>query len=63
VTSEQLQAPLEGPAPITHLDVSMVRCSFCDRAARDVPKLIHGPRVFICDGCAGDAGHLLATRG
>jgi ATP-dependent protease Clp ATPase subunit len=41
----------------------MVRCSFCDRAARDVPKLIHGPRVFICDGCAGDAGHLLATRG
>jgi hypothetical protein len=31
-------------------------CSFCGKARRDVAKLISGTRVFICDGCVGDAG-------
>jgi ATP-dependent protease Clp ATPase subunit len=31
------------------------RCSFCDRPRSGVARLISGPRVFICDGCTGDA--------
>ena len=27
------------------------RCSFCNRAARKVPKLIAGPTIFICSDC------------
>jgi hypothetical protein len=30
-------------------------CSFCDKHRREVTKLISGPRVFICDGCVGEA--------
>ena len=30
-------------------------CSFCGASRKDVVKLISGPRVFICDGCVGDA--------
>ncbi|HSS01578.1 MAG TPA: ClpX C4-type zinc finger protein [Kofleriaceae bacterium] len=35
-------------------------CSFCDRPRREVAKLISGPRVFICDGCVGEAGGAMA---
>jgi len=38
-----------------------LRCSFCGADRRDVAKLIAGPRVFICDGCTGEATALLAT--
>jgi ATP-dependent Clp protease ATP-binding subunit ClpX len=30
---------------------SKVRCSFCGKEARDVKKLIAGPKVHICDEC------------
>ncbi len=30
---------------------SKVRCSFCGKEARDVQKLIAGPKVHICDEC------------
>lgn len=30
-------------------------CSFCGAHRKDVAKLIAGPRVFICNGCVGDA--------
>jgi ATP-dependent Clp protease ATP-binding subunit ClpX len=29
------------------------RCSFCDKAQDEVPKLISGPSVFICNECVG----------
>ena len=29
----------------------MRRCSFCNKSARDVAKLISGPRIFICSEC------------
>ena len=38
-------------------------CSFCGKRRREVRKLISGPRVFICDDCANDAGGLLAASG
>lgn len=31
--------------------MSKVRCSFCGKEARDVRKLIAGPKVHICDEC------------
>jgi hypothetical protein len=41
------------------------RCSFCNAHRSEVAKLISGPRVFICDGCVGDAtavvAHVLRT--
>jgi hypothetical protein len=61
---ERIQARLEpaerGGRPSSVRDF---HCSFCDRARRDVRKLITGPRVFICDDCTGDAGGLLAASG
>ena len=32
-------------------DVHKLRCSFCNKTAADVRKLIAGPAVFICDEC------------
>ena len=29
-------------------------CSFCGRLRSEVPKLLSGPRVFICDSCVRD---------
>ena len=33
------------------IDGDLLRCSFCGRAQRQVPKLIAGPGVSICSGC------------
>jgi hypothetical protein len=52
-----LQRRLDGERRARPLDFS---CSFCDALRRDVPKLISGPRVFICEGCVGDATGLLS---
>jgi ClpX C4-type zinc finger len=60
---ERIQARLEPPRRRTGPVVRDFHCSFCDRARRDVRKLISGPRVFICDDCTGDAGGLLAASG
>lgn len=35
-------------------------CSFCDRSQAEVAKLIAGPDVRICDGCAASAAGRLA---
>jgi hypothetical protein len=51
-----LRRRLDGERRARPVDFS---CSFCDALRRDVPKLISGPRVFICDGCVGDAAGLL----
>jgi ATP-dependent protease Clp ATPase subunit len=38
-------------------------CSFCDRARRDVRKLISGPRAFICDACVLESIQLASSGG
>lgn len=30
---------------------ALLRCSFCDKSQHEVPKLIAGPRTFICNEC------------
>jgi hypothetical protein len=42
-------------------DQDMLCCSFCGRSQRQVRKLIAGPGVFICDGCADLADQVIAT--
>jgi ATP-dependent protease Clp ATPase subunit len=32
-------------------DGGLLRCSFCSRKQRKVPKLIAGPGVYICSDC------------
>ena len=34
-------------------------CSFCNRNAADVAKLVAGPRVYICDQCAAEAVRIM----
>jgi ATP-dependent protease Clp ATPase subunit len=29
----------------------LLRCSFCNKSQRDVPKMVAGPRVSICSEC------------
>jgi hypothetical protein len=60
---ERLQSLLRAPPPRIRAGFRMFHCSFCDRSKNDVRKLIQGPRVFICDDCAGDAAGLLAASG
>jgi hypothetical protein len=36
-------------------EIDQFRCSFCGAHRADVMKLVAGPRVFICDGCVGEA--------
>lgn len=40
---------------MTHQAISqqIAGCSFCNKAERDVQRLIAGPGVNICDGCVG----------
>lgn len=35
-----------------------VQCSFCGKAREEVQRLIHGPRVQICDECVGLCGEI-----
>ena len=34
-------------------------CSFCRRSEAEVAKLVAGPRVYICDRCAGEAVRIM----
>ena len=34
------------------VDPELLACSFCGRTQKQVKKLIAGPGVYICDGCA-----------
>src|SRR5262249_50779728 len=36
------------------------RCSFCNKLQDDVPKLIAGPEVFICDECVEVCNDIIA---
>ncbi|HLA88813.1 MAG TPA: ClpX C4-type zinc finger protein [Gemmatimonadaceae bacterium] len=35
-------------------------CTWCDRPPSEVPKLIAGPTVFICDSCTQAAGSVIS---
>jgi hypothetical protein len=37
-----------------------LRCSFCQKTADQVRKLIAGPAVFICDECVGVCNEIIA---
>lgn len=41
---------------------TMVNCSFCQKASKEVSKLIAGPGVFICNECVGLCLEILATE-
>jgi hypothetical protein len=60
---QAIQARLETPTQRAGAIQRDFHCSFCNRSRHDVRKLISGPRVFICDDCAGDAAGLLAASG
>ena len=36
-----------------------LKCSFCGKTEKDVARLIGGPGVYICDGCAGTCNKIL----
>jgi len=40
-----------------------LRCSFCNKAQRDVKKLIAGPTVYICDECVDVCNEILDEDG
>jgi ribosomal protein L37AE/L43A len=40
-----------------------LKCSFCDRTAERVSRLIAGPRgVYICDQCVAQCNRILAEH-
>ena len=41
------------------LDKKPLKCSFCGKTEKDVARLIGGPSVYICDGCAGTCNKIL----
>lgn len=48
----EINAALAAHGPATTRPSSAeFRCSFCDARHVDVPKLVSGPRVFICNKC------------
>ena len=44
-------------------DLAKLRCSFCNKTAADVRKLIAGPAVFICDECVHACNQILDKEG
>ena len=38
---------------------SQLKCSFCGRSAKEVSRMLGGPRVYICDGCVGACNKIL----
>jgi len=42
---------------------SATRCSFCGKSQDQVRKLVHGPGVFICDGCIELCNEVLRESG
>lgn len=43
-------------------DIQKLRCSFCNKTAADVRKLIAGPSVFICDECVAKCNRILVEN-
>jgi hypothetical protein len=38
------------------------RCSFCNRTARKVPRLIAGPKIYICSDCVATCQDILVEN-
>jgi hypothetical protein len=43
-------------------DTRKLRCSFCNKTAADVRKMIAGPSVFICDECVHVCNEILVAE-
>jgi len=43
-------------------DLTILRCSFCNKSQRDVKKLIAGPKVQICDECVDICLEILTSE-
>jgi ClpX C4-type zinc finger len=41
----------------------LLSCSFCGKQQKQVEKLVAGPDIYICDGCAGLVRTVLAAPG
>src|SRR5881296_3162457 len=41
---------------------AMLRCSFCSKSQNEVPKLIAGPAVYICNECVDTCQEILADN-
>lgn len=37
-----------------------LRCSFCQKSAAEVSKLVAGPNVYICDVCAAEVHRIMS---
>ena len=57
---DTLQRATSIPGRRADADVTIRRCSFCNKAQNDVRKLIAGPTVFICDECVEVCSDILA---
>jgi ATP-dependent protease Clp ATPase subunit len=55
-------AEADSIAPRTGAARIPLRCSFCDRPAQQVHRLVAGPDVRICDQCVHFADEVLAGR-
>jgi ATP-dependent protease Clp ATPase subunit len=42
---------MDDEAEVRWVDGDLLRCSFCGRPQKRVPKLIAGPGVYICSDC------------
>jgi len=42
-------------------DPLLLACTFCGKSQKEVRKLIAGPHVYICDGCATLAGNVIRS--
>ena len=52
-TVDEIEGRRSRPMPEAHEEEDEgLQCSFCDKSQDEVKKLIAGPTVFICDGCA-----------
>jgi ClpX C4-type zinc finger protein len=43
-------------------EAPVLRCSFCNKSHQHVPKLIAGPRVYICSECVEICNGILAAH-
>lgn len=46
----------------TRLEVTELRCSFCNKSQREVKKLVAGPKVQICDECVDICVDILSEQ-
>ena len=44
-----------------NIEVTYLKCSFCDKRQAEVARLIAGPTVYICDECVGTCSDALAA--